>query len=104
MVKNSFIVLLLTILLAFPALGNVNRYVVFFKDKKNNSYTIEKPEEFLSVRALQRRNNQHIGITTSDLPVSVVYLDELRELDSVNVHFTTKWMNGVLVEMDEGKV
>ena len=104
MVKNSFIVLLLTILLAFPALGNVNRYVVFFKDKKDNSYTIEKPEEFLSVRALQRRNNQNIGITFSDLPVSQVYLDELHELDSVDVYFTTKWMNGVLVEMDEGKV
>lgn len=89
------------IVLTFPALGNVNRYIVIFKDKKGSSYSIDKPEEFLSSRAIQRRNNQNIDISINDLPVSDIYLDALHNLNEIDVHFTTKWMNGVLVEMDE---
>ena len=35
------------------------------------------------------------------MPVSDTYLDELHAIDNVQVFFTTKWMNGVLVEMEE---
>ncbi len=104
MEKSRFLALALMVLLTFPALGNVNRYVVFFADKIGNSYSIDRPEEFLSSRALQRRSNQNIDISTNDLPVSEVYLNALSGLGEVDVYFTTKWMNAVLVEMDETKV
>ncbi len=72
-------------------------------DKEGSSYTMDRPQDFLSARALQRRENQNIEISNNDLPVSDVYLDVLRGIDKIDVHFTTKWMNGVLVEMDEDK-
>jgi len=99
--KNSLTAAFLIIILSFPAWGNVNRYMVFFTDKNGGAYSIDNPEEFLSIRALQRRNKQNIDIVTNDLPVSDTYLDALLALDNIQVYFTTKWMNGVLVEMDE---
>ena len=99
--KSKFLTTLLIVALAFPALGNVNRYIIIFKDKMGSSYSIDKPEEFLSSRAIERRNKQNIDISESDLPISDVYLDALKNIDEIDVYFTTKWMNGVLVEMDE---
>ncbi len=104
MVKNKLSILLLLLVLSLPALGSVNRYVVFFKDKNGSAYSIDRPGEFLSGRALQRRSNQNIDITDNDLPVSDGYLSALELLHEVNVYFPTKWMNGVLVEMDESMV
>lgn len=101
--KNKFLVVILMILLTFPALGKVNRYVVFFTDKVGNPYSIDRPEEFLSSRALQRRSNQNIDISTNDLPVSDAYLEALNNMDEIDVYFPTKWMNAVLVEMDESR-
>lgn len=78
--------------------------MVFFADKAHNGYSIDKPEQFLTERSLKRRSNQGISITNHDLPVSEFYLNELRKDPELRLFFTTKWMNGVLVEMDDGKV
>ena len=102
--KNRFYAFVLMMICTFPTMGKVNRYIVFLNDKNNNSYSIENPEEFLSPRALKRRSNQNINITIHDLPVSHTYLNALKTFDGVDVHFTTKWMNAVLVEMDETMV
>lgn len=78
--------------------------MVFFIDKNGTDYTINQPEAFLSARALARRSKQNIKITDRDLPVSVVYKNSLTQIKGVTRYFDTKWMNGVLVEMDDSKV
>lgn len=102
--RNRLIAISIMIILSFPVFGKVNRYVVFFENKEGTSYSIDKPEEFLSAQALKRRSNQNIEISANDLPVSQQYLDYLINLEGVDVYFSTKWMNGVLVEMDETNV
>ncbi len=102
--KNRLLVLAFLFIAAFPSVGKVNRYMVFFMDKNGSLFTIDRPEEFLSVRAIQRREKQNIDISVNDLPVSETYLEALRNSNLADVHFTTKWMNGVLVEMDEANV
>ncbi|MDZ7605892.1 MAG: S8 family serine peptidase [Cyclobacteriaceae bacterium] len=102
--RNFIIVLLGVLVSSTDSFGAVNRYMVFFKDKENSTFSIDKPEEFLSERALTRRNNQNISMTSNDLPVSPSYLDQLADLPEVNVFFATKWLNGVLVETDEGNL
>lgn len=104
MVKNKILVILFLIGFAFPSWGNVNRYLVLLKDKNNNSYSIEKPDDFLSQRSIERRNKQNISITQEDLPVSDMYLETLKSSGEIDVFFSTKWINGVLVEMEEAKV
>lgn len=92
---------LLTIFLFVASLQNVsaqkNRYMVFFTDKDGSPYTIDEPDAFLSVKAIERRSKHNVGITEADLPVSPPYLQQLADIGA-DVFFATKWMNGVLVQ------
>ncbi len=72
--------------------------MVFFQDK-NSSFNIENPADFLSVRAIERRTRQNIGITEQDLPINRDYITAL-EGEGAKVWFNTKWLNGVLIQAD----
>ncbi len=74
--------------------------MVFFRDKANSEFSISQPNDFLSDRALQRRTRQSIPIETTDLPVNRSYVEGLKLL-GVETFYTTKWMNGVLVQMTQ---
>jgi serine protease AprX len=87
------------ILISGAAQAQVNRYMVFFKDKVGTPYSISTPETFLSSRALQRRSKQNISVTEQDLPVTPSYITAVRN-SGANVLYRTKWMNGILVECD----
>jgi serine protease AprX len=77
-----------------------NSYWVQLKDKKGTLFQIDHPEVFLSQRAIDRRNRQHLVIDETDLPVSSVYLDSLKKLGLEIVH-TSKWLNGVTVRTSD---
>ena len=74
-----------------------NYYWLQFSNKTGTSFSIEHPEEFLSPRALARRQKQNIAINEQDLPVSKVYLDSLRSKGAEIVH-TSKWLNGATIK------
>ncbi len=71
-------------------------YWIKLKDKNGTLFQINHPEAFLSQRALNRRIRQNIPIDQTDLPVSSVYLDTLKNRGVELVH-TSKWLNGVTV-------
>jgi serine protease AprX len=73
------------------------KYWVQFTDKLGTAYSINKPEEFLSPRAVERRLAQGIPIEENDLPVSKPYLDSLSKLGFTILH-TTKWLNAAVIE------
>ncbi|WP_323756043.1 S8 family serine peptidase [Roseivirga sp.] len=98
--KAKFIVIL--ILIGFR-LSAQDRYMVFFSDKSNSPYTTSNPSQFLSQRSIQRRQKQHIPIIENDLPVNQSYVDALSNIGIKAIH-RTKWMNGVLVEMETVEV
>ncbi|HZI25354.1 MAG TPA: S8 family serine peptidase, partial [Chryseolinea sp.] len=81
------------------AWAQVNRYVVFFKDKFGTQYSLNSPLEFLSQRAIDRRIRQGISISQADLPVNENYVQGVRATGA-NTFFTTRWMNGVLIQCD----
>ncbi|MBN2349721.1 MAG: S8 family serine peptidase [Bacteroidales bacterium] len=72
------------------------KYWIEFTDKFNNDYQLIHPEEFLSERALQRRNNQNIPIKPEDLPVSKYYIDSLKSL-GIKVLNISKWFNAASI-------
>lgn len=74
-----------------------DKYLIFFTDKENNSYSIERPEEFLSERAIERRIKQNIPIVENDLPVSPNYIDSLKNV-GVKILNTSKWLNTATIE------
>ncbi|PLK42901.1 S8 family serine peptidase [Emticicia sp. TH156] len=80
----------------FSALAQ-NQYLVVFKDKANSAYSVNKPNEFLSERSIQRRAKQKIAITERDLPPNTAYLAELSKAGA-KVLFKSRWLNAALIE------
>lgn len=76
-------------------------FFVAFNDRSGSVHSIERPEEFLSERALQRRNYQGIPIQENDLPVSGVYVSVLNGMNGIIVAKTSKWLNGAVVEISD---
>jgi len=83
----------------FSVQAQTKKYVIYFTDKNNSPYSVNKPEEFLSQRAILRRQNQNIPINTRDIPVSKIYRDSLNSLGA-NVWYTSKWFNAAVIESD----
>lgn len=99
---NIYIKVLFTVLFAFlfqtksEAQRKYDIYWVSFKDKKNNPYSIFHPQEYLSPRAIERRNRFGIPIDASDLPVNPQYLEPIL-VKGFKIHATSKWLNGVAI-------
>ncbi len=77
---------------------NGAKYWVQFTDKKNNAFNINKPEAFLSERALQRRLKAGAAISEDDLPVSKYYLDSINKT-GITVKYSSKWFNSATIEV-----
>jgi len=94
----TFILLLVSLLDATAQ--SKDKYRITFRDKANNKYSLERPDEFLSQRSLERRARQKILINETDLPVSGFYLDSLSKLGIEVINFS-KWFNTALVKSDQ---
>ena len=75
-------------------------YVIRFKDKANSSYSIEKPLDFLSERAIYRRQKYNIPITEQDIPVNKTYVDSIKHL-GFDIYGTSKWLNCAIVHTQD---
>ena len=87
--------------LALSASAEKNyKYRVSLKDKVGTAFSIDKPQDFLSERALERRNRQQLPVDETDLPVSQVYVDELKGVGAKLVT-SSKWNNTVVLEVSD---
>ena len=90
-----FLLLLLTGVL--PAQVAPGKYFIEFTDKNGTPYSIDHPEQFLSQRAIDRRNRQGIAVTEEDLPVNPDYVSAIAGT-GMQVFTRSKWFNGITVE------
>ena len=77
-----------------------NRYVIFLSDKEGTAYSLDRPLEYLSPAALERRELQGIALDSSDLPVNADYVAQLAEAGA-EVYYTSRWLNAVMVDGDQ---
>jgi hypothetical protein len=99
--NKTLICVVFLVMLALPSIAQKTyKYRVSLADKMGSGYSIERPEEFLSSRALERRNRQSLAVDSTDLPISKVYLDELK-LMGMRIVTGSKWNNTVVVEMTD---
>ena len=96
-------VVLLIFTYGFSQIGE-NRYLVYFEDKVGTPYSVDNPEAFLSERAIQRRLDQNISITTQDLPVNPAYIQGVLNLGEVEFLYSLKWFNAILIETQDSEV
>lgn len=79
------------------------RYLVLFKEKGNTTYSVDRPAEFLSQRAIDRRKKQNIAITEHDFPVNSGYLSAIRQIGA-KVIYPSRWFNGALIEASDAQL
>jgi len=72
-----------------------DKHLILFNTKDISGFS--SPSEFLSAKAIERREKQGITIQMHDYPVTAAHLDALRATGAT-VLATTKWLNGALVE------
>jgi len=95
---KNFIILAILFILVFTWLPSRGQafFWVGFTDKNNTSYSLSFPEDFLSERAIHRRENQNIAIDSLDLPPNPDYIQQVLNLNAEYIH-SSKWLNGVTV-------
>src|SRR5215217_5506169 len=90
--------------LCFSQISNaqVSRYIVKFKNKGSNSFSLSNPTSYLSPAAIQRRTKYSITIDSSDLPVTARYIDSIRLSGAVTILNVSKWLNGISIQTNDG--
>lgn len=78
-------------------------YWIEFTDKANSPFSLSNPQDFLSARAIARRNRQGIPLDQHDLPVNPAYLTALRNTGAEVIHWS-KWLNGATVRVTSSQV
>lgn len=78
-----------------------SKWVVMFKDKKNSPYSLNKPLDYLSQRAIDRRNKYGIAIDSSDLPVNPSYISKVVAQGAVTYLSQSKWLNQILINCSD---
>ncbi|PXV68998.1 Ig-like protein group 2 [Dysgonomonas alginatilytica] len=79
---------------------NNYKFRLTLRDKGTSSFSINKPEEFLSPKAIERRKKRNIPIDNSDLSISAYYIKKTEELGGVVVA-QSKWLNTVTVHVTQ---
>lgn len=102
MLLKRFIFLSAFLLLAVGASAQQDtlKYRISLKDKAATTCSLERPEAFLSEKAIARRRKQHLSIDSTDLPVCRTYVEEIRR-QGVNIVVTGKWENFVTVSCND---
>jgi serine protease AprX len=98
MAKSSGVAVVL-FSLVFSVEAQVNRYMVFFKDKNNSPYEISQPTSFLSQRSVDRRSKNNVPVTVEDVPVTPAYINQLKSAGATFL-YATRWFNGALIQCD----
>ncbi|MBK5719299.1 S8 family serine peptidase [Dysgonomonas sp. Marseille-P4677] len=96
MKKIPLLCILLFIVSALFAQSYNYKFRLTLKDKGQTAYTIDKPSEFLSSKAIERRQKQNLPIDKTDLPISDDYLKAIEDLGGVVVA-KSKWLGTVAV-------
>jgi subtilisin family serine protease len=72
-------------------------YKIKFTDKSLSNFSVSNPEEFLSQRAVDRRQKYGIPVLEQDLPVCAVYVDSILTFGTVEWKNQSKWFNTLIV-------
>jgi serine protease AprX len=96
--KTTFkLIVFFVFLLSESSFSQYTKYWIQFADKNNNPYDISSPSQYLSARAIQRRQNQNIKIAINDLPITPAYIDSVKKVPGVTVLNRSKWFNAITI-------
>lgn len=78
--------------------GRSYLFRITLADKNGTPYSLERPQQFLSEKAIERRRRQNLGVDSTDLPPNPVYVDSVRSAGGEVVSLS-RWNNTLLVKV-----
>ena len=72
----------------------------YLHDKQGCGRSIDRPSQFLSPKAIERRKRQRLKVDSTDLPVSSRYI-ELLQTEKTEILGTSRWNNTVVVRSND---
>ncbi|GMQ28468.1 S8 family peptidase [Algoriphagus confluentis] len=79
-----------------------NRFAVYYKYKPQSGFTLSNPGEYLSAKALQRRQREGLSADSLDLPVAKKY-EEVVSSQATYLLYSSKWLNASVVIAEESQ-
>ena len=76
--------------------GKSYMFRIELKDKNGTDYSLDRPEQFLSQRAIERRKRQNLVLDSTDLPLNARYIEAVLTT-GVEMVSKSKWNNTLLV-------
>lgn len=100
---RSTLTTIIILLLSINAMAqDVYKFAVHFTDKDNSPYSINQPEEFLSQKAIERRERYGISIIEEDLPVNPGYIQNVLNASSdAELIIQVKWLNAIIISLSD---
>ncbi|HVK96519.1 MAG TPA: hypothetical protein VM368_01825, partial [Flavisolibacter sp.] len=96
--RRWIICVILLIAIAQTSEAQFSRYVIKFKNKGSNPFSLSNPQQFLSQRTIDRRTRYSIPYDSTDLPVTPRYIDSVRLSGAVTILNISKWLNSVTIQ------
>ncbi len=92
-----------TEMVSYPG-GKTQMYRLYLKDKDldHTPYAVSRPQEFLSLRSIERRLRQGISLDLTDLPVAPAYIQAVTEA-GIEIVGKSKWNNTLLIRVHKDK-
>ncbi len=98
--KRLLLTLLLGAILSTGTFAQEHHYRLWLSDKNGSTYSLDRPEEFLSPQAIARREKRNIAIDLTDLPIDPARLQQISQIGG-HIIATSRWLNTVTVAIDD---
>lgn len=97
MMQPHKVLLFFILVFVFQQASSQSRYIVKFKNKGSNSFTLANPSAYLSAKSVERRTKYNLTFDSTDLPVTKRYLDSIASVPNVTILNVSKWLNQVSI-------
>ncbi|KLT68255.1 MULTISPECIES: S8 family serine peptidase [unclassified Flavobacterium] len=99
--KNNYLFFLL---LFSSALFAQEDAWVYFNAKPNAQFYLDNPLQMLSQRALDRRTNQNIALSSTDVPVETTFVTQVKQSTGITVMAQSKWLNALHIRGSQADI
>lgn len=100
--RSTLTILFLLTFISGLMAQDVYKYAVHFIDKSNTPYSIDRPGEFLSQKAIDRRDKYNIPLIEEDLPVDPVYIGKVLDATAdAKFIIQVKWLNAIIISLSD---
>jgi serine protease AprX len=103
MIQSFKVFLFFIIVFVCQQASSQSRFIVKFKNKGFNTFTLANPSAYLSAKSIERRTKYNLSIDSTDLPVTKRYLDSLASVPNVTILNVSKWLNQVSIHTTDAE-